>query len=128
MRRVIVDACAFAAVTFKEAEAENVAFRLRDVELYAPKMLQLEMAHVAWKKMRRQPRDGVAILTLLQAALGEGSDIHWMDVNATDVVLVAQATGLTPYDAAYLWLAGSLGADLVTLDKRLAAAAESAVI
>ena len=44
-----------------------------------------------------------------------------MEVNVTDVVLVAQATGLTPYEASYLWLAGSLGADLLTLDKQIAA-------
>ncbi|MDX1500848.1 MAG: type II toxin-antitoxin system VapC family toxin [Thermoanaerobaculia bacterium] len=31
--------------------------------------------------------------------------------------------GLTPYDAAYLWLAETLHAPLVTLDRRLAAAA-----
>jgi predicted nucleic acid-binding protein len=30
---------------------------------------------------------------------------------------------VTAYDASYLWLAGFLGADLVTLDDRLAAAA-----
>ena len=42
----------------------------------------------------------------------------------TDVVLIAQATGLTAYDASYVWLAGSLGADLVTLDKQLAATAD----
>jgi len=35
-------------------------------------------------------------------------------------VLLALRTGLTPYDASYLWLAGYLGADLVTLDERLA--------
>ena len=40
-----------------------------------------------------------------------------MDI--ADVTLVAQALGVTAYDASYLWLAGYLGADLVTLDKRL---------
>jgi predicted nucleic acid-binding protein len=48
-----------------------------------------------------------------------------MDVNLTDVVLIAKATGLTPYDASYLWLAASLGADLLTLDKRLIAASRT---
>jgi predicted nucleic acid-binding protein len=51
------------------------------------------------------------------AALDDRADIHWHDVNATDVGLLAIATGTTAYDASYLWLAGSLGADLVTLDK-----------
>jgi predicted nucleic acid-binding protein len=38
---------------------------------------------------------------------------------------MAQATGLSTYDASYLWLAGAVGADLVTLDARLAAARET---
>jgi predicted nucleic acid-binding protein len=36
------------------------------------------------------------------------------------VTLVAQALGVTAYDASYLWRVGSLGAGLVTLDERLA--------
>ena len=35
---------------------------------------------------------------------------------------LAAATGLTAYDASYLWLARKLGAELVTLDKQLAKA------
>jgi len=41
------------------------------------------------------------------------------------VSLVAFASGTTAYDASYLWLAGSLGADLVTLDAGLARAVDS---
>ena len=37
---------------------------------------------------------------------------------------MAQATALSAYDASYLWLAGMLDADLVTLDKKLASALE----
>ena len=33
-----------------------------------------------------------------------------------------RGAGLTAYDASYLWLAGSLGADLITLDKLLSGA------
>ena len=35
---------------------------------------------------------------------------------------LAATTGLTAYDASYLWLARQLGAELVTLDKQLAKA------
>jgi predicted nucleic acid-binding protein len=45
-----------------------------------------------------------------------------MDPNPTDVALLAHATGLSAYDASYLWLAGFVGADLVTADRRLAEA------
>lgn len=126
MNRVVADASALAAVTFQEPGVEAVALRLLGAEVFAPRILQFEMANVAWKRMRRQPGEALVTLTLLQAALGEGSHIQWMDVNITDVALIAQATGLTPYDASYLWLAAALGADLVTLDKRLEAASAAA--
>jgi len=127
MNRVVADTSVLAAVTFREPGADAMALRLRGSEGFAPRVPQFEMANVAWKRIRRQPAEALATLTLLQAALGEGSHIQWMDVNITDVVLVAQATGLTPYDASYLWLAGSLGADLLTLDTRLAAAGAAAI-
>jgi predicted nucleic acid-binding protein len=122
VNRVVADASALAAVTFQEPDIDDVKLRLLGAEVFAPRLLQFEMASVAWKCIRRRPEDALATLTLLQAAVGEGSGITWVDVNVTDVVLIAKATGLTPYDASYLWLAGSLGAELVTLDKRLAAA------
>jgi predicted nucleic acid-binding protein len=56
----------------------------------------------------------------LERALDDRWGVIWQDVDHADAVLVAQATGLSTYDASYLWLAGSLGADLVTLDRRLA--------
>ena len=118
----MADASALAALTFQEPGVDEVKLRLMGAQVFAPRLLQFEMANVAWKRIRREPEDALATMTLLQAALGEGSGIEWMDVNVTDVVLIAQATGLTAYDASYLWLAASLGADLVTLDKRLAAA------
>jgi len=121
MTRVVVDASALAAVIFDEPGSEFLDARLDHAEMFAPAILQFELANVAWKKMRKDPANGVAILGALRAAIDDGS-IAWIDVNLTDVVLIAQATGLTPYDASYLWLAASLGADLVTLDKRLEAA------
>ncbi len=35
---------------------------------------------------------------------------------------MAEAASLTAYDASYLWIARTLGCELVTLDRRLAAA------
>ena len=45
-----------------------------------------------------------------------------MDPNPIDVVLIANATNLSTYDASYLWLAGYLEADLVTRDRALSVA------
>jgi predicted nucleic acid-binding protein len=120
VRRVVADASALAALVFLEAEASSVAGRLEEVELWAPRILEFELANVAWKKMRRHPEKGVEILATLRAFFA-ARRIMWVDIDLTDVVLTAQQTGLTPYDASYLWLAGSIGADLVTLDQRLAA-------
>jgi len=122
VKRVVVDASALAAVVFHEQGFEAVGRRLDGAATFAPGLLKFELASVAWKKARRQPDDAVKILTALAIGLDDRCGIIWRDINAADVVLVARATGLTVYDASYLWLAGSLGADLVTLDTRLARA------
>jgi predicted nucleic acid-binding protein len=49
--------------------------------------------------------------------------IALLDVDHPGVIELALATGLTTYDASYLWLASTHGAELVTLNARLARAA-----
>jgi predicted nucleic acid-binding protein len=126
VRPVVVDASALAALVFDEPGAEEVAGRLEGCRLYAPPLLKYELANVAWKKARRHPEVAGRIARALRVALDRESWISWMDVDHADALLVARATGLTAYDASYLWLAGYLGAELVTLDTRLAAALEPA--
>ena len=122
MKRLVVDASALAAVVFQEPEEETVSQRLDGAIVFAPALLQFELASAAWKKVRQRPADAARILSALSLALDGRWNLNWQDVQPTDVVLVAQATGLSVYDASYLWLAGALGAELVTLDARLAAA------
>jgi predicted nucleic acid-binding protein len=62
------------------------------------------------------------VLQALGAALDAQRHIVWCNVELSDATLLSVATGLTVYDASYLWLSGFLGADLVTLDQRLVAA------
>ena len=121
MKRVVVDASALAAVVFQEPKGEAIRDYLNGALVFAPPLLRFEMANVAWKKVRQQPTKGAEILGAL-AAVDRRSNISWQDVQPIDVVLMARASGLSVYDASYLWLAGSLGAELVTLDARLAAA------
>lgn len=52
-------------------------------------------------------------------ALRSGLGVEAVSVDADAVVELALSTGLTAYDASYLWLARRFGADLVTLDKAL---------
>jgi predicted nucleic acid-binding protein len=47
-----------------------------------------------------------------------------MEVDHAAVLVLAQRTGLTGYDASYLLLSRTLGVELVTLDRQLAEAAE----
>ena len=119
MTRGVVDASALAAVVFGESGGEAVRERLRGGLVCAPFLLKFELANVAWKKARRRPGEASKIFAALHALLAEPCDIAWQDVDATDVALVAHAAGLSAYDASYVWLAGFLGAELITLDARL---------
>lgn len=122
MAIVVVDASALAAVAFQEPEAQAMRDRLEGHSLVAPQLLAYELANVAVTKLRRHPREAATIQAGLAAILAADFEIYWSDVNHVDVVTVAQQTGLTAYDAAYLWLARHLDAELVTLDGDLARA------
>jgi predicted nucleic acid-binding protein len=124
LTRLVVDASALVALVFQEPEGDAVRQRLEGATVFAPELLRFELANTAWKKIRRQPDDAAKILTALSQALDDRFGLIWQDVGAGDVVLLAHATGMTAYDASYLWLAASLGADLVTLDDRLAKAVD----
>lgn len=127
MRRAVIDASALAAVAFRESAADDVVSRLEGRETHAPWLLRYEMTNVAVQFCRRQPSQSGAVLDALAYALGPDTGIQWHDVDPIDVVNISRATGLTAYDAAYLWLAGQLGADLVTLDRELVAASRKEI-
>ena len=116
----VIDASALAALLFGEPESDAVAERLQGVELAAPPLLGFELATVCLVKARRYPerRD------LLKSALHLASRlaIEMVAVDSREARALAEATGLTPSDASYLWLARKLGCELVTLDAKLAAA------
>jgi predicted nucleic acid-binding protein len=124
LKRVVADASAMAAVIFLEPGFESVAARLEGATVCAPELLRFELANVAVTKARRHPALAGQILAALDEGLDRRSRIQWHPVNVTDVAMLGRLTHLTAYDAAYLWLAGWLEADLVTLDKRLMAAAQ----
>jgi predicted nucleic acid-binding protein len=117
----IVDASALAALLFGEPEAPTIAERLNGARLAAPSLLNYELANVCLTKMRRHPsqRD------TLRAAFGlaDRLRVETVAVDHAATLDLAEATGLTAYDASYLWLARALGGELITLDRKLAAAA-----
>lgn len=120
----VVDASAVAALLFGEPEGEFVAQQLSDARLVAPALLSFELANICLVKSRRHPdqRQGLAVAFRLRDRLG----VEEVTVDHDGVLELAAATGLTAYDASYLWLARRLRAELVTLDRQLAEADASA--
>lgn len=116
----VVDASALAAILFGEPEAEAIAERLTGARLAAPSLLDYELANVCLTKIRRQPGLREALRAALH--LAHRLKVETVAVDHVDMLDLAEATGLTAYDASYLWLARSLGGELVTLDRKLAAA------
>jgi len=122
MRRAVVDASVLASVAFGEPQAEHWLRALEGAVLHAPSLLRYELANTARKKCRAYPERARDIITALSLTLDPRRGIVFHDPNPMDLVLLANATGLSSYDASYLWLAGFLGADLLTADRELAAA------
>jgi predicted nucleic acid-binding protein len=114
---VVVDASALAALLFGEPSGPEMAFRLNGRGLFAPTLIRYELASVCLRKARAEP----AMDGKLRAALGLYSRLGVREVQVPPDVLpeVARRTGLTACDAAYLWLARDLGAELLTLDRSL---------
>ena len=122
MRRVVVDASALVALVFREPGFETIQAKLDGATVFAPELLKFELASAAVAKARLVPGRAPQIFGALALALEGGAAPIWRDVDPTDVALIAGTTGLTAYDASYLWLAGFLEADLVTLDRALSRA------
>jgi len=113
----VVDASAVAAVLFDEAESDAVARRLAGATLLAPALLTYELANVCLKKIGRSPNQHAALSAAFR--LRDQLRIEEAAVNADEVVSLAIETGLTAYDASYLWLARLMEIELVTLDQKL---------
>jgi predicted nucleic acid-binding protein len=117
----VIDASALGALLFGEPEGDNVAERLRDADLIAPALLPFEVANICLKKVRRHPdqRDGLVVAFEMLGRM----DVGVVEVDHGETLRLAERSGLTAYDASYLWLARRTGSELVTLDRKLEAAA-----
>jgi predicted nucleic acid-binding protein len=114
----VIDASALAAMVFGEPEAMAIARSVDDSRLLAPALLDYELANVCWKKCRRAPEQ--QSLLLAAYALRHAVAVELAAVDYDETLLLAVQTGLSVYDASYLWLSRKLRAELVTLDVRLA--------
>jgi predicted nucleic acid-binding protein len=115
---VVVDASALAAVIFHEPDAAVVVRALSGQELRAPALLPFELTNIARTKSRQQPSAAGVIDASLRIALSQPITFDAVDFGA--VLALSLETGLSAYDASYLWLARHLDVRLVTLDKQLA--------
>jgi predicted nucleic acid-binding protein len=121
MAAKVIDASAIAAILFGESQADTVALRLQEAELYAPVLLEFELANVCLVKCRRHPDQRQDLVAAFEHRGDFG--IEPLEVDASGVLSTALETGLNAYDASYLWLSRRLRAELVTLDNALAKAA-----
>lgn len=116
----VVDASAIAALLFGEPDADEVAERLANARLVAPALLGFELANVCILKCRRHSdhREALRKAFHLRHRLG----VEEVAVDHDAILDLAAQSGLTAYDASYLWTARRFRAELVTLDRQLAAA------
>jgi len=118
----VVDASALGALLFGEPEAEKIADTLGCAKLAVPGLLEFELASICLKKIKAHPEQTADILVAFR--LLSQMALETVGVDHVAVIKLASTTGLTTYDASYLWLAQALGASLVTLDRELRRAAE----
>lgn len=117
----VVDASALGALVFAEPKAEEIAKALADAPMVAPSLIWFELASICLGKLKAHPAQEKQILKAFD--LARRLAIQIVEVEHLAVVELARKTGLTTYDASYLWLARHLPGDLVTLDRRMQAAA-----
>ncbi len=115
---IVVDASAVAAMLFGEPDGATIAAHLQGETLVAPHVIDYEFAHACEKKIRRHVDRREALMAMLDA-LDEFA-ISRVPVPIAEIVCLALSTGLSTYDASYLWLATNHDIELVTLDHRLA--------
>ena len=114
---VVVDASAIGAVMFGEPEGPTITAHLEGETLLAPSLIDYELTSLALKKVRRRPDTAGQVMVSLVAALQ--LPISRIAVPGVEVFALAVETGLTTYDASYLWLSRARDVELVTLDKKL---------
>ena len=119
----VVDASALGALIFGEPKAETISEALSDGLLAAPTLIWFELASICLKKIKKHPSQKSLILEAFPLA-GKLS-IEIIEVDHLAVIELAKDTGLTTYDASYLWLASQLQGKLVTLDTKMQRAAKA---
>lgn len=114
----VVDASVLGATFFIDYRYREAERLIADADLFAPTLLNYEMANIAVKRIELFPQRQELILESLQTFLR--LNVQLRDVDYRQVVDLAALTGLTAYDASYLYVARELGLPLITFDMQLA--------
>jgi len=119
----VVDASALGALFFGEPKAEEIARTLGDFPMAAPALIWFELASICLHKIKAHPAQRDQILSAFM--MGGELAIEIVAVDHWAIVNLADETGLTTYDASYLWFADHLKGELITLDEKMQRAAKS---
>lgn len=117
---LVIDCSLLAAMVFDEENRNEARVQIAGRSLYAPYLLQSEIANVAVKKHCRGEKDAAAAM-----AVAASISVDYVRIVPEDVVPLALRYQLSAYDAAYLWVAADLKCPLATFDERLADAARA---
>jgi len=113
----VVDASALSALVFGEPKAQKISDALSDEPMVAPSFIWFELASICLKKIKAHPLEKTLILEAFD--LARRLDIEMIEVDHLAVIELANDTGLTIYDASYVWLALELKGELITLDAKM---------
>jgi predicted nucleic acid-binding protein len=116
---VVVDAAVLAAVLFDEPGRDAALHHLAGTTLHAPWLVDCEIASVAVRKAAA----GLGEIAAQGLADFRTLALQRSAVDPAAIAGLALSYGITPYDAAYLWLAAHLKAPLITFDAALDRAA-----
>ncbi len=125
---IVLDASLTVATVVMEhrtAEAQAAMIHVGERPIWVPSLWRLEVANV----FRTLVRKGVVTPGFVDTSLNDlarvsiAVDPHADALAWTEILTLSREEELTVYDAAYLELALRLGATLLTLDMKLAAAA-----
>lgn len=119
---IVVDCSVLSAALFEEETRQAAWQALAGKTLHAPLLLDSEIVSVGIKKQRAGVPDAI-VARALSLYVEQEIEFHRPDVEAQ--YGLALQFGVSPYDAAYLWLAGHLQAPLATFDGKLAKAARA---
>lgn len=119
MRRVIDSSVACKLIL--EESLSDVAEKLLapGISLLAPDFIQVEIANVLWKRVRRAEFRLADARELLAEAERFPIELRYTSDLLPSALGIAAETGRTVYDSCYIALAQALNAPCVTADERL---------